>query len=109
MEKHADLPDVPLVLDGATNDEQRQVLRLLIAGQFVGRPFFAPPGLPNDRKGALRKAFDATMKDPEFLAEAGKLDLEISPIAAAVVDEFLADIYRTPREVVRKATSAIHK
>jgi tripartite-type tricarboxylate transporter receptor subunit TctC len=109
MEKHADLPDVPLVLDGATNDEQRQVLRLLIAGQFVGRPFFAPPDLPNDRKRALRKAFDATMKDPEFLAEAGKLDLEISPIAAAVADEFLADIYRTPRELVRKATSAIHK
>ena len=109
MEKNADLPDVPLVLDRATNDEQRQVLRLLIAGQFVGRPFFAPPDLPNDRKGALRKAFDATMKDPQFLAEAGKLDLEISPIAAAVVDEFLADMYRTPKEIVRKATSAIHK
>jgi tripartite-type tricarboxylate transporter receptor subunit TctC len=109
MEKHADLPDVPLVLDRATNDEQRQVLRLLIAGQFVGRPFFAPPDLPNDRKDALRKAFDATMKDPQFLAEAGKLDLEITPIAAAVVDEFLADMYRTPIEVVRKAMSGIQK
>ena len=84
MEKNADLPDVPLVLDRAANDEQRQVLRLLIAGQFVGRPFFAPPDLPSDRKGALRRAFDATMKDPEFLAEAGRLDMEISPIAAAV-------------------------
>jgi tripartite-type tricarboxylate transporter receptor subunit TctC len=109
MEKHSDLPDIPLELDRATNDEQRQVLRLLIAGQFVGRPFFAPPDLPNDRKGALRKAFDATMKDPQFLVEAGKLDLEISPIAAVVVDEFLADMYRTPKEIVRKATSAIHK
>ena len=109
MAKHADLPDVPLVLDRATNDEQRQVLRLLIAGQFVGRPFFAPPELPEDRKGALRKAFDATMKDPQFLAEAGKLDLEISPIAAAVIDEFLADMYRTPMEVVRKAMSGIQK
>ena len=84
MEKNADLPDVPLVLERATNDEQRQVLRLLIAGQFVGRPFFAPPELPDDRKGALRQAFDATMKDPQFLAEAGRLDMEISPIAAAV-------------------------
>jgi tripartite-type tricarboxylate transporter receptor subunit TctC len=109
MEKHADLPDVPLVLDRATNDEQRQVLRLLIAGQFVGRPFFAPPDIPNDRKGALRKAFDATMKDPQFLAEAGKLDLEITPIAAAVVDELLADMYRTPKEVVRKAMSGIQR
>ena len=84
MEKNADLPDVPLVLERAANDEQRQVLRLLIAGQFVGRPFFAPPELPDDRKGALRQAFDATMKDPQFLAEAGRLDMEISPIAAAV-------------------------
>jgi tripartite-type tricarboxylate transporter receptor subunit TctC len=109
MEKHADLPDVPLVLDRATNDEQRQVLRLLIAGQFVGRPFFAPPDIPNDRKGALRRAFDATMKDPQFLAEAGKLDLEITPIAAAVVDELLADMYRTPKEVVRKAMSGIQR
>jgi tripartite-type tricarboxylate transporter receptor subunit TctC len=109
MEKHADLPDVPLVLERATNDEQRQVLRLLIAGQFVGRPFFAPPELPDDRKGALRQAFDATMKDPQFLAEAGRLDMEISPIAAAVVDEFLADLYRSPKEIVRKAASAISK
>jgi tripartite-type tricarboxylate transporter receptor subunit TctC len=109
MEKNADLPDVPLVLERAANDEQRQVLRLLIAGQFVGRPFFAPPELPSDRKAALRQAFDATMKDPEFLAEAGRLDMEISPIAAAVVDEFLADMYRTPKEIVRKAASAIQK
>jgi tripartite-type tricarboxylate transporter receptor subunit TctC len=109
MAKHADLPDVPLVLDRATNDEQRQVLRLLVAGQFVGRPFFAPPDIPDDRKGALRKAFDATMKDPQFLAEAGKLDLEISPITAPVIDEFIADLYRTPKEVVRKAGSAIQK
>jgi tripartite-type tricarboxylate transporter receptor subunit TctC len=109
MEKNADLPAVPLVLERAANDEQRQVLRLLIAGQFVGRPFFAPPELPGDRKAALRQAFDATMRDPEFLAEAGRLDMEISPIAAAVVDEFLADLYRTPKEIVRKATSAIQK
>jgi tripartite-type tricarboxylate transporter receptor subunit TctC len=109
MEKNADLPDVPLVLERAANDEQRQVLRLLIAGQFVGRPFFAPPELPSDRKAALRQAFDATMKDPEFLAEAGRLDMEISPIAAAVVDDFLADMYRTPKEIVRKAASAIQK
>ena len=90
MEKNADLPDVPLVLERATNDEQRQVLRLLIAGQFVGRPFFAPPELPDDRKGALRQAFDATMKDPQFLAEAGRLDMEISPIAAAVAESAIS-------------------
>ncbi len=109
MEPNAELPDVPSAIGRAGNDEQRQVLRLLIAGQFVGRPFFAPPDLPADRKNALRQAFEVTMKDPHFLAEAGKLDLEISPITAATIDEFLTDIYRTPTEVVRKAVSAIQK
>ena len=83
LEKNADLPDVPVALERAANDEQRQVLRLLIAGQYVGRPFFTSPDIPADRKAALRAAFDATMKDPQFLADAAKLDLEISPIAAA--------------------------
>ena len=64
---------------------------------------------PADRKGALRKAFDATMQDPQFLAEAAKLDLEISPLAAPAIDAFLADIYRTPQDVVRKAVSAVQK
>jgi tripartite-type tricarboxylate transporter receptor subunit TctC len=109
LDKHADLPDVPMALERAANDEQRQVLRLLIAGQFVGRPFFGPPDLPDDRKAALRAAFDATMKDPQFLEEAGKLDLEISPVSAAAIDAFLADIYRTPKEAVAKALAAIQK
>ena len=109
LDKHADLPDVPMALERAAGEEQRQVLRLLIAGQFVGRPFFGPPDLPDDRKAALRAAFDATMKDPQFLEEAGKLDLEISPVGAAAIDAFLADIYRTPKEAVAKALAAIQK
>ena len=109
LEQHADLPDVPMALARAANDEQRQVLRLLIAGQFVGRPFFGPPDLPDERKAALRRAFDATMQDPQFLEEAAKLDLEISPVTAAAIDAFLADIYRTPKEAVGKALSAIQK
>jgi tripartite-type tricarboxylate transporter receptor subunit TctC len=109
MARHADLPDIPLVLDRATDAEQRQILRLLIAGQFVGRPFFTSPDIPIDRKMALRSAFDETMKDPQFLEEAAKLDLEISPITGAVIDTFLADLYRTPKDVVRKAVAAVQK
>lgn len=109
IEKHADLPDIPLVLDRAANAEQRQILRLLVAGQFVGRPFFASPDVPIDRKAALRRAFDETMKDPQFLEEAAKLGLEISPITAAVIDDFLADLYRTPKDVVRKAVVVIQR
>ena len=109
LEKNADLPDVPMALERAASDEQRQVLRLLIAGQYVGRPFFTSPDIPADRKAALRAAFDATMKDPQFLEDAAKLDLEISPIAAGPIDAFLAELYRTPKDVVGKAVAAIQK
>jgi len=109
LEKNADLPNVPVALERAAGDEQRQVLRLLIAGQYVGRPFFTSPDIPADRKAALRAAFDATMKDPQFLADAAKLDLEISPVGAATIDAFLADLYRTPKDVVAKAVTAIQK
>ena len=85
------------------------MLRLLIAGQYVGRPFFTSPDIPADRKAALRAAFDATMKDPQFLADAAKLDLEISPVGAATIDAFLAELYRTPKDVVGKAVAAIQK
>ena len=109
LEKNADLPDIPVALERAASDEQRQVLRLLIAGQYVGRPFFTSPDIPADRKAALRAAFDATMKDPQFLADAAKLDLEISPVGAVAIDAFLADLYRTPKDVVSKAVAAIQK
>ena len=109
LEKNADLPNVPVALERAAGDEQRQVLRLLIAGQYVGRPFFTSPDIPADRKAALRAAFDATMKDPQFLADAAKLDLEISPVGAATIDAFLAELYRTPKDVVSKAVTAIQK
>jgi hypothetical protein len=109
LEKNPDIPQVPFAIERATNDEQRQVLRLLVAGQYLGRPFFSTPEVPPDRKAALRAAFDATMKDAELLAEAKKLDLEVAPASADAIDTFLADLYRTPQDVVRKAAAAIQK
>jgi tripartite-type tricarboxylate transporter receptor subunit TctC len=109
LEKNPDLPDVPRALDRAANEEQRQVLRLLIAGQYVGRPFITTPEVPADRKAALRAAFDATMKDPEFLAEAAKTDMEITPISGESIDAFIAELYKTPKDVVEKAAAAIRK
>jgi tripartite-type tricarboxylate transporter receptor subunit TctC len=109
VDKNADLPQVPWSIDRAANEEQRQVLQLVTAGQFLGRPFFATPDVPADRKDALRAAFDATMKDPQFLAEAVKLDLEVTPASGKAIDGFIADLYRTPKDVVRKAAAAIQK
>jgi len=109
MTKHPDLSDVPLLLELAQNEEQRQIVRLVLASLVVGRPFFAPPGIPDDRKAALRKAFDDTMKDQAFLEEAAKLDLEIEPVAASTIDAMLEDFYQTPKSVVEKAVAAIRK
>jgi tripartite-type tricarboxylate transporter receptor subunit TctC len=109
LTKNADLPNVPMALERATSDEQRQVLRLLIAGQYVGRPFFSSPDIHADRKAALRAAFDATMKDPEFLAEAAKVDMEITPLSAGTIETFLAELYKTPKDVAAKAATAIQK
>ncbi|CAN0189835.1 unnamed protein product, partial [Phaeothamnion confervicola] len=65
LDRHPDLPNVPSVLDYAKTDEQKQILRLVLARQPLGRPFFAPPGVPADRADALRKAFVDTMADPQ--------------------------------------------
>lgn len=69
----------------------------------MGRPFLAPPGIPEDRKSALIEAFDATMKDPAFLEDASKQRLEIVPSSSAQIDGFLADVYSTPRPLVQRA------
>src|SRR5215204_153619 len=72
LQKHPDLPDVPLVTDLAKTDEQRQVLKIIFARQVMGRPFLAAPHLPKERVRAPRSAFQATMKDPEFMTDADK-------------------------------------
>ncbi len=107
LEKSPELPDLPLIMDVASSDEQRQILRLILARQVMARPFLAPPGLPEDRKQALRTAFDQTMKDPEYLAEAAKNAMEVNPVTGAAIDALLAEVYRTPRDVIEKAKRAI--
>jgi tripartite-type tricarboxylate transporter receptor subunit TctC len=108
LQKHPEIPaTVPLVMDLATTEEQRQILQLIFARQVMGRPYAAPPGIPRDRALALRVAFDATMKDPDFLAEATKADLEITPVTGQDIEKLLHDIYRTPKDVVAKAAKAI--
>jgi tripartite-type tricarboxylate transporter receptor subunit TctC len=108
LEKAADIPaEVPLIMDLAKSDEERKILRVHLAGQYLGRPFFAPPGIPEDRKAALRAAFDATMRDPDFIAEALKARLEVNPVSGAEIDRLLAEVYATPRDVIEKARAAI--
>jgi len=67
----------------------------------------APPGLPEDRKQALRRAFDATMTDPEYLAEAATRSLEVNPVGGADLDKLLGDLYATPQEIISEIRAII--
>ncbi len=98
---------MPLITDLAKTDEQRQILKLIFARQALGRPYLAPPGVPADRVAALRKAFMDTMTDKEFLAEADKAQLEITPIAGEAVQKLVAEVYQTPPAIAHKAAEAL--
>jgi len=107
LAKLPELPDVPAALDLVTDPVKKQVLGLILVRQELGRPLAAPPGVPADRLEILRGAFDATMKDPQFLAEAAKLELEIEPLSAPEIDKLLADAFATPKAIVQEAAGLI--
>ena len=107
LEKLPDLPNVPAALDLVSDAEKKQVLTLILMRQEPGRPVAAPPGIPGDRLAALRSAFDATIKDQEFVAEAEKLQMEIEPLTAAQIDKLLAAAYATPKPIVQQAAELL--
>ena len=109
FKKVPELGSVPLVMDLTKDQEKLQILKLILAAQEMARPFAAPPGIPADRKAALIAAFDATMKDKEYLADAEKLKIDVNPVTAKALDELLAELYATPKEVLRQASEAITK
>lgn len=106
-EKDPELPDVPMASDFAKTPEQKQMLEFALVGELMARPFAAPPGIPADRKAALIAAFDATMKDPAFLAETKRLVLDVKPVTAAEVDMMVQGLYALPKDVIERATKAM--
>ena len=107
LEKLPDIPDVPAALDLINGGEDRQVLELILLREETGRPFAAPPGVPGDRLRALRQAFADTLKDPAFIAEAAKLQLEIEPLRAREIDMLLANAFASPKAIVQQAAALI--
>ena len=107
LNKHPELPNVPLITDLAKNDEQRQILKLIFARQVMGRPFLAPPDVPPDRAEALRKAFINTLADKEFLADAAKSQLEINPVPGDQIEKLVKELYATPPEVAQRAAELL--
>jgi tripartite-type tricarboxylate transporter receptor subunit TctC len=101
------LKDVPFILDLARNEEEKQTIRLLYAGQGFGRPFLAPPDLPSGRLRVLRDAFNATMKDAEFIEDARRQKLALEPKDGETLAELAKTIYSTPNAIVERVTNLI--
>ena len=102
LAKEKDLPDVPLLLDLARNPEEKAIFRFVSSDSAMGFPVTAPPGIPADRLAALRKAFNDTMKDPEFLKVATERKAEIEPSTGEDVKRIVDDMINTPKDVIAK-------
>jgi len=98
LTKAPDLPQVPLLMDLARNDDDNAVLKLLSAPIAIGKPIFTTPDVPSDRVEALRAAFDATMKDAEFLAHAKRTNTSIDPVSGRDLQKIVADIISAPAD-----------
>jgi len=107
LQKLRDLPDVPNALDLISNPDDRRVLELILIRQEMGRPFAMPPGVAADRVAILRAAFEATLKDPAFLADAAKLQMEIDPLTGAQIEALLKTGYSAPRPIVQRAAQLV--
>jgi tripartite-type tricarboxylate transporter receptor subunit TctC len=107
LKKAPDLPDVPLLIDLAKNDEDRAVLKLVSASGTIGRPVFTSPNVPAERVAALRKAFDEMVKDPVFLEDAKKGKFDITPVSGEELQQLVAEIVATPKPVAARLAKII--
>ena len=98
-----EFPDTPSIMEFAKDERARQLLRLLIVTQDMDRPLLLPPGVPLERVRELREAFNATVADPAFYADARRLQLHLDPVAGADMAKALAAAYASPAEIVETA------
>lgn len=107
LKPHPDIRGVPLAIDLARSPEDRQVMEAIFAKFNMSRPFMAPPGLPAERLDVLRRAFDATMKDPALLAEAKQLGMEINPVSGEDVAVLVGRMMNTPPALAERAREVL--
>jgi tripartite-type tricarboxylate transporter receptor subunit TctC len=100
-EKHPELPDVPLVTEFISDASKREQLEFSLSWLAMGRPYVAPPKVPQERVKLLRNSFAEMMKSPEFISEAKKLQLDVSPLSGQEVQALVEKIYRTPPETIK--------
>ncbi len=102
LKKHAELPDVAWIFDYTHNAADRAALNLVLGNQEFGRPYIAPQGTPDSVVAILRKAFDETMADPEFLADAERRKLDIDPTSGVEIQSIIEELHRAPPEVIAR-------
>lgn len=107
VHKHPAIANVPSMLEIVKDPEKKSIVELIVAPQDMARPFATPPGVPEERLAALRDAFDKTMKDPEFLADAKKLNLDVGPISGKEIQDLMNKLWASPRDVVDAAATAM--
>jgi hypothetical protein len=107
MKPHRDITGVPMAIDLAKTPDDRRVMEVVFAKFGMSRPFMAPPGLPPERLALLCHAFDETLKDESFLAEAKKLGMEINPVSGADVEALVKRMMHTPAALAERARAAL--
>jgi hypothetical protein len=98
---------VPSVFKYVKGEDERKVVELVISQQVFQRSYIAPPGLPPEPLATLRSAFDATMSDRQFLEDAEKIRVDVSPLPGAKVQELVQKLYTAPKDIVARARQAI--
>ena len=106
LKRHPEMADIPTAVELAQNDEQRAILSAVVNAAEVGSAFFTTPGVPADRLDALRRAFDATMKDPEFLAEVERTKLSVNPFTGEELQTLVRSVNNISPELVEKVRAA---
>jgi tripartite-type tricarboxylate transporter receptor subunit TctC len=107
LAKEPALPDVPLLLDEPVKPEDKPLLEFMSMAATVGRPLATTPGVPADRVAALRAAFEATLKDPEFIAASAHEHLEIHPMSADKLAEIISGLLNAPQHVRERVKAAL--
>jgi tripartite-type tricarboxylate transporter receptor subunit TctC len=107
VDRHSDFPDVPTGRELAKTDKQRALVEFAELAFFMAMPMLAPPNIPEDRAQALQKAFMQMCADPQFVAEANKLGLEVSPVDAQGIKTLLKRAAETPKDVMAQYVKLI--
>jgi len=106
LKRHPELPDIPTAVDLARSDEERKIVSAIMAAAEIGAAFFTTPRVPADRVLALRRAFDESMKDPEFLDEAQRSNLTVGPMTGEELQKLVVDVSSLPPDLLAKVRTA---